>query len=349
MFHSLEAIRDRYNLDGIYFSSSENIRWATGLDCGEGRLIVMRAGAFLFVNERRPACEGRDTGGVEFFDVDGLVCFLEKNGVKRLGYEDGNISRRRYDHEKQDFFTYVELYPVSGAIETARQVKRPEEIHCLTRAQELNHQAYCYTRKNIRKGLTESELAFMIHGFFWNEGIIEQSFEPIVLFGERTLLGHQRHGKRRLGDNEPVLVDFGCKYRGYCSDFARTFFFGNAPSEFLDMEHTVMQAYRSALSCMLSGVQGKEVSRRVRAVLGEYEMPAAWSLAHGVGVRIHEKPFVNSACTAPLKRDMVLAVEPGIYREGRFGIRFEEMVRITDNGAINLIAGNTKLGQPLNV
>ena len=339
----LESIIDRYGLDGIYLSSRENIRWASGLDYDYGSLFVLRKGKYFCTDDRTVFQQSSGVNGVFYIDLNNtaLSSFLDEHRVKKLGYEDAHLSCRRYEHEKQDFFLHVHLYPVSGAIETLRQVKRPHEIESITYAQKQNHLAYYHIRKNIREGMTEAELALIIHTFFWNQGIFEKSFEPVVLFGERTTLLHEKPGKRRLKANESVLVDFGCKYNGYCSDFARSFFFGTENTGFANAYNVVQEAYKTALSCMKPGIQGKEVDRQVRLALGVYDNNVSHSIAHGVGVELHEKLFINEKCTSVLEQDMVFALEPSvIYQDrlnDRFCIRFEDLVRVTSEGAVNLI------------
>ena len=343
---ALKSIFDRYNLDGVYLSSRENILWATGLRCGYGFLIILRDGTYFCTDDQMILKHGPGISGVTCIDLNTAVLssFLEEHAVKRLGYEDDNLSCRRYEHEKQEFFLHVQLYPVSGAIEGLRQIKEPKEIVSLVYAQKKNHLAYSYILKNVREGMTESELALMIHTFFWNQGIFEQSFEPIVLFGERTILGHEKPGMRQLEINEPVLVDFGCKHNGYCSDFARTFFFGTEDSEFTNVSCAVQQAYRTAISHMKPGIQGKEIDRHTRLALSGYENIYSDSLAHGVGVAVHEKPFVNKMCTSQLEQDMVLSLEPSAIYKDCFCVRFEDLVRVTNEGAVNLVEFEQPLG-----
>ncbi len=162
------------------------------------------------------------------------------------------------------------------------------------------------------------------------------SFDLIVAFGENGALPHHVTSERKLKDNEPILIDFGCVYKGYCSDITRTFFHGTPGEEFNKVYNIVKKAHDEGLKALKPGLAAKAADKVCRDIISDegYGQYFIHSTGHGVGLEIHESPAVSSRADEKslLKKGMAVTVEPGIYLLGKFGVRIEDTALITDDG-----------------
>lgn len=216
------------------------------------------------------------------------------------------------------------------------EIKSQRELNLIKKACNIAEKSFGEAIKLIRAGMTERELAAELEYRFRMNGASDKSFDTIVAFGANSAVPHHETGERRLKENEPVLMDFGCIYRGYCSDMTRTFWFGDRPSkQFVDAYRAVYGAHMAAYENERAGMTGVEADKIARDHLVElgYGKYFTHSLGHGIGVNIHEAPWVSfnaRRSAAPLRDGMVCSIEPGIYLDGKFGIRIEDSVAIED-------------------
>ena len=197
----------------------------------------------------------------------------------------------------------------------------------------MAERAFEKTLSEIREGMQERELAHALEEFMWQEGAAKESFETLVLFGSRSSLPHGKPGEARLAPGMPVLMDFGCDWKGYCSDITRTIFFGKPHAEFRDTYATVQLANRTACETLRAGLSCRDADAAARSVIEKagHKEHFVHSLGHGVGLEIHEAPRLAPTEERELKSGMVVTVEPGIYIPGWGGIRIENMVVIYED------------------
>ena len=183
----------------------------------------------------------------------------------------------------------------------------------------------------IKPGMTEIQVARKIQDFYrdFAEG---ESFETIVASGENTSKPHAIPTNRKIEKQDIVLIDMGCKVKGYCSDMTRTIFIGEPTEEQLKIYNLVLKNQKQVLDDIQEGKNIKNLSRRLENNFAEYGYDMIHSLGHGVGLEIHEKPFVNSKNDNSLKENMVITDEPGIYLPGNFGVRIEDTVLVKKQG-----------------
>ncbi len=188
-------------------------------------------------------------------------------------------------------------------------------------------------------GMTEAELAAEIETRLEDAGGAGVSFETVVGGGPNGARPHHRHGDREIEPGDPVVLDFGTRYEGYPGDQTRTVVFDGEPCErFLDVHDAVLEAHHAGVEAVGPGVEAREVDRAARQVLEErgYGEGFIHRTGHGVGLDVHEPPYITSENDRELEPGMVFSVEPGVYLEGAFGVRIEDLVVVTDDGVERL-------------
>ncbi|MBI4127079.1 aminopeptidase P family protein [Candidatus Peregrinibacteria bacterium] len=229
----------------------------------------------------------------------------------------------------------VKFTPLMDTIEELRKYKDDEEIAKLKKSQQINEDTLARVKKLLKPGITELEVAWKIKIIGHDSGAEDISFEPIVAFQENSSTPHHQNTNRKLRKNELVLIDMGMKYKEYCSDMTRTFFFGKGAKEQLAIYDLVLNAQMAGIKAIRHGVKASTPDTAARKIMGKYEKFFGHSLGHGIGLDVHESPSLSSNSKDVLKENMIVTVEPGIYLKGKFGVRIEDMGRVTKTGYEN--------------
>lgn len=227
------------------------------------------------------------------------------------------------------------LKPADGIVARLRMVKSPEEIDALRAASELKEAALADVLEGIRDGVTEAEVAARLEYEFKARGARGASFDTIVLFGARTSMPHGSPGETRLKRGDAVLLDLGCRHRGYCSDLTRTYAYGTIPGAWFEAVYeTVLEAQTAAVQAVRPGARCRDVDAVARDLIQFRGFGAYFGhgLGHGVGIEIHEGPRLNAESDIVLEAGMVVTVEPGVYLPGQGGVRIEDLVVVTEKG-----------------
>ena len=209
----------------------------------------------------------------------------------------------------------------------------------IKKAAAINDKAFTRMLKKVKAGVTEKQLSSELEYQMRKLGADGLAFTTIVAFGANTSKPHAHAGDTRLKEGMPVTIDFGCKYKGYCSDITRTFAFGDPGNDFKDVYEAVLQANYKGIEAVRAGVKASDVDKAARDYLKSKGLDNYFthSTGHGVGVEIHEHPFENSTSETVLKKNMVVTVEPGVYMEGLYGVRVEDLI-IVENDGCNVIS-----------
>lgn len=225
---------------------------------------------------------------------------------------------------------------LSDIINGFRLIKSEDEIRKILDAQSIAEETYLHVLSNIRRGMTEREVALMTDNKMKLLGAEDISFETIVLFGKNTSLPHGVPGNDIL-ESGFVLMDFGAVIDGYHSDMTRTFYAGAPSDEEKRAYDIVLQAQQAALDAARPEMHAAELDAVARNIIDSTEFKGSFghSLGHGVGMEIHEMPRVSAKSDYILKEGMVITIEPGIYLPGKFGIRTENMGVITADSFMN--------------
>jgi Xaa-Pro dipeptidase len=273
----------------------------------------------------------------------GMVASILK-GCRRVGINFQGVSHRDY-LGLEAVLGAKELLDVSDALGRARLVKDPDELEAISRAARIVSEAVGAVPGLVKEGMTERALKAEIDYLMVKGGADSPSFESIVAFGESSALPHHSAGERRLRKGDNVLVDAGARYRLYCSDITRTFFFGRAAASQREAYAKVLEAQTKAISGIREGVAGRAVHEVAAEVIDNSEFKGRFThgLGHSLGLEVHDGADLSPRSVTTLKRDMVFTVEPGIYIPGEGGIRIEDDVAVTGDGCELLTRGSREL------
>ena len=340
---NLEKLRAKMageGLDALVLFSPVNIRYLSRFHCTDGAAVVTKRSAVLFTDSRyieaaRSQC---DELAVELFDRDHALTAAVRAAVAGCGAvgAEGTLAHSEWLRWEKELG--VELRPAEGLLSALRAVKEPFELESITAAQRIAETALDEVLRILRPGMTERELAaeltyrMLLHG---GEG---NSFDPIAITGRKTSMPHGVPGDEVIRDGDFVTMDFGCLKNGYCSDMTRTVAVGSATEEMRRVYDTVLRAQRAGIAAARAGVTGAAVHDAGAAVIDEAGYGAFFGhgFGHSVGLEIHEKPTASPANDKPLPAGAVITAEPGIYLPGRFGVRIEDMICLTEEGSVNL-------------
>lgn len=330
--------------DAALVLTPANRRYLTGFPSSAGWLVVGRRGAWFFTDFRYIEAAKRRVKGAEcrMFTraADSLTALFAATGIQRVFVENGltlgEFDALRRDIPGVDWRSGPEL---DGWIGSLRLCKSPEELSLIRQAQAFTEYGFEHILPFIRAGRTEREIALELEFLVRKQGAEGTAFDFIVVSGPNSSLPHGVPGDRQLQPGDFVTMDFGAMVDGWRSDMTRTVAVGRISDEQRRVYDTVLRAQEACLSVLRAGLPCVEGDRAARDIIdgAGYAGCFGHGTGHGVGVDIHEEPRMSpSADAALLQADSVVTVEPGIYLEGRFGVRIEDMVRITPDGCENL-------------
>ena len=346
----IQAVREQLEtrqLDAMLLTHQANRFYVTGFPSSgtDGAALVTRSAAYYFTDSRYTEAAGKRLSGL--FTMGTVtakrgyeVLFNEviaSENLRRVGFEDAYMTVAGYRKYKEKL--NCELVAASDILKELRQVKDADEIQALTDAQRIAEKALQEIYNDLRPGAVEREIAAKLQYLMLHYGAEDKSFDPIVVSGPNGSLPHGVPTDRAMQSGEFVTMDFGCIYRGYCSDMTRTVAIGYATDEMRRVYDTVLSAQQAGIRTAKAGVTGKAVDAAARDVIAAagYGKYFAHAFGHGVGVEIHESPNASSVNDKPLPCGAVISAEPGIYIPGKLGVRIEDVIVITDNGNNNLM------------
>ena len=251
-------------------------------------------------------------------------------GCKRVGVNFQGISHLDYLGLERLLGT-KELVDVSDALSKSRLVKDPDELEALSKAARIISKVVDDVPGLVKAGMTERALKAQIDYQMVEQGADSPSFESIVAFGENSALPHYSAGERRLRKGDNILVDVGARYRLYCSDITRTFFFGRAAPSQREAFAKVLEAQTKAIAGVREGVTGRDVHKIAAKVIDNSRFRGRFThgLGHSLGLEVHDGAGLSLRNPRRLKQNMVMTVEPGIYLPGEGGVRIEDDVVVT--------------------
>ena len=240
-----------------------------------------------------------------------------------------------------------DITPVLGSapVDETRMIKDAQELEWMKVASRMNDQAMSATISAIHGGMTEAELAAEYVAQAGSLGSEGASFDPLVCFGANCAEPHHATSHAALAEGDSVILDLGCLHGRYCSDMTRTVFFGRADDEQRKVYDVVQAANAAGRAVVRPGVPMCEVDRAARKVIEDagYGKYFIHRTGHGIGLEVHEHPDASSVCPIIAQPGMVFSVEPGIYLPGKFGVRIEDLVAVTEDGCETLNALNREM------
>ena len=317
-------------IDTLIITDSKNMHYYSGMRDGEGCLLISESGCTVYTDSRyteyaQSVCKGFDVCDSAAYKIGELIA---PGNV--CGFENLSISYSRYLSLSKAAET---LIPAGDLTVSLRQIKDESELKYIREAVAIADRAFEHICSYIRVGMTEKEIAAEIDCFMLKNGGEGNSFDTIVAAGERGSLPHAIPTDRPVKEGELVVMDYGCKVGGYCSDMTRTVATGNVSQELKAVYDTVLDAQLSALDGVCAGAGADKVDLIARSKLDSvYPGCFGHSLGHGVGLDIHESPNLSPKNPRLLEAGNVVTVEPGVYIPQKCGVRTEDMVVVTENG-----------------
>lgn len=332
-------------VEAAYTSCEFMMRYLIGFAAENGCVVVDETGSTLYTDRRYTEAAEKLFAG-----TDVTVAMYNRDEVfKRLAsYKTVGISFDQTAHV--EYLTLekagINLVNVDEAFSTAMMTKNEWELDNIAKACVIAEEALLELLTEIKEGMTETEVAALLEYKMRKLGAEGLSFPTIVAFGPHAAVPHHETGMAKLQFGDEILIDFGCKVNGYCSDITRTFLFGDdgKHEEFKKAYESVLKAHNLAQEKIKAGMTGKEADAIARDSLmaDGYGELFTHSLGHGIGLNVHEKPGVSPRAEGVLENGMVFSDEPGVYEAGKYGIRIEDTVTLKDGKVVSFMSKTDK-------
>jgi Xaa-Pro aminopeptidase len=347
MINQLDRVRDsfdRWRIDGVLITSPANRRWLSGFTGSAGQLLVTRERAVLSTDSRYWEQAAQQAPLFEIYrnksEKDDTLKFLQSGGADRIGFEAKHMTVAELGAlKKNQGFVWRAL---KSTIEPLRAVKSEEELAHIRAAAKITDETIAQFPRLARLGLSEWALAWELEKHMRDAGADRPAFDIIVASGPNSALPHHSPGDRIVQVGDAVVVDLGAEVSGYKSDLTRSFFLGeSADGRFMEIYETVQRAQNAAIEGICPGVTGKAVDSLARDVIkaANHGDHFGHGTGHSLGLEIHEEPrFSPLAEKTTIRENAVMTVEPGIYVPGYGGVRIEDLLLVTRDGASYLSA-----------
>jgi Xaa-Pro aminopeptidase len=335
-----DALEERA-ADVLLVTDLINVRWLTGFTGSNAAAVVGREGSRRFVTDFRyltQSAEEVDPAWEREIAVDllaGVVKGLPGSGELRVAFDDAHMSVKDHGRLAGMLRSGIELVPAGGVIETLRAVKDADELEAIRAAARLADDALTEVLGRGLVGRTEREVALDLEFTMRRMGAQAASFPPIVAAAEHGALPHATPREAPIPADTLVVVDWGAQLDGYASDCTRTYATGDIDPRDGEVYELVLQAQEAALAAVRPGPTGREVDAVARSIIDAagHAEHFGHGLGHGVGLDVHEGPRLSKQGDTALAAGMVVTVEPGVYVPGAVGVRIEDLVIVSDDGA----------------
>lgn len=330
-------IYNQLGAEAVLTEAADLRKYLTGIQTSFGYVLSDAEGTVFYTDSRylegaAEALKGSDITVKQFRDLESIL-----KPYRQVAVPLERICVPAYEKYRAMGLELVDSMP---AFKACMAVKEDYELAYIERACAVTDRAFNTLLGSIKEGMSENEVAAMLEYLMRKFGASGTSFETIVAFGEHSSVPHHETGTRKLAFGDIILIDFGCKVGGYCSDCTRTFLFGDdgAHGDFKQAYSHVLEAHnlvKEQVTCFMSG---READAVARDCLKKYGLDKYFthSLGHGIGINVHETPMLSPKSEDMLINSMVFSDEPGVYFEGKFGIRIEDTVTLDEGKIVSL-------------
>jgi Xaa-Pro aminopeptidase len=331
--------RLRAELDGLgvasfLVSNPINVRYLSGFESSNAFVLVKHKQVLLLTDgryiEAARAVERVEPVLVDREFTPGLAAALPGIADGPMAFEADNLTFARYSVLAE---SGLDLVPTNAIIERLRAVKEPAELEEIRRASRIAEAVYERLADERIVGRTEREVAWWFEQALHEEGADGLAFDVTIASGPNAALPHHHPGDREIGPGETVIVDAGARVDGYCSDCTRTFATGPLPEELRRAYAACRSAQETALAEVHAGADARGLDDIARREIEDAGFEVLHGLGHGVGLEVHELPVLRQTAEDALEPANVVTVEPGVYLAGLGGVRIEDLVVVTENGA----------------
>ena len=335
MNYKIRSIREKMkllNIQGLIISNPENIRYIIGIPV-EGTILftdkenifitdaryIEEVNNFLTINDEFIIYDNKDVS-----EEDSQTFFID---CENVGFEENYVTYANYENIIRKY-RIRNIEETDQIIEKERMIKDEREISYIKKACEITDKCFQYLLSYIKIGMTERQVAFEIDKFFLDNGADGEAFETIVASGENSSKPHAIPSNKIIRFGDPITIDFGAKYKGYCADMTRTIFAGEVSDELQKLYNYILKNQLRATKDIKEGVSSKMIARSVENDFYLYNYALIHALGHGVGLNVHELPILSHNSQSILKENMIVTNEPGIYLPGKYGIRIEDTILV---------------------
>lgn len=329
------------NISCLIVTSPANVTYTTGFTGDDSWAVITKRGVYLLTDSRYSEQAQKECAGCRIIlrpDSSHLASALAKKLKKLKSFKKVSVEKSTSLADFELLKKNLKPRPktISNVIETARSCKDDSEITSIRTASRIAAKALKQTLGYIKPGITENELAGMLNFQFRKLGATN-SFETIVAFGPNASRPHHQPSRRKLRKKDTILLDFGAKYSGYCCDITRCFAVGRPTAFYRKVYDTVQKAQAAAIKIIKAGIEIAKVDAAAREVIRKSDLPVyGHGTGHGLGLEIHELPYLKAKSKGTLQVGQTITIEPGVYIPGKIGIRIEDDFLVTKTGCENL-------------
>jgi len=330
-----------HGLDALLVTSMYNVRYLANFTGTTGLVVITKDKAYFVTDFRYTEQAAEQAKGFDIVENEGpiydeVATIVDNKGVEKLGFEAEDITFATYETINE--LIDADLTPVSGVVETLREVKSEAEIDIIQQAVDIAEKGYDYILGFIKPGMTEIEVANELDFYMRKHGAAGVSFDTIVASGVRSAMPHGVASNKEIEEGDMITIDFGCYYKGYVSDMTRTFAIGDPGDELKKIYNIVFEANKRVTAAVKAGMTGVEVDAIARDYITEQGYGEAFghTTGHGIGLEVHEGPAISYRNEKELVENNVITNEPGIYIPGLGGVRIEDDLVVKTEGVINL-------------
>ncbi len=324
-------------VDAFITSNEKTCLYLSEFLVSDALLFVTKEDATLFTDFRYVEAAEAEAVGCRVSVLNRFAeirTIMENKGIKTIGFEDDVLTVAELEKFKAELG--CEFAPMGGIVRKLAEYKDEEEMALVRAAQQITDDAFAAVLGLLRPDMTEIEVAAELEYQMKKRGASGTSFDTIAVSGTNSA---RPHGVPRPVTLEKgfLTMDFGCYYKGYASDMTRTVVIGKADDEMKKVYDTVLTAQLAAIAAVREGMLGADLDKVARDIIyKEYKGCFGHGLGHGVGVYIHELPKISVAGRTPLAKGHIFTIEPGIYLKGKYGVRIEDMIQMTENGPLDI-------------
>ncbi len=337
--NSIRKILASSSLDGILFSSLENIHYLCGFTGSDGALVITQKESFFLTDSRYWTQADEEVKGSQIIHykkkMEGMASLSVDLKLRNIGFESAFLPFSAHKFLTERLVHETKFIPLEDEIKNIRALKDTQELALRRTAIEIASNAFLHILELLKEGVLEREAALGMESFMKQNGADTIGFDIIIASGKRSALPHGKASAKRIEKGDFILIDFGSGFQGYHSDQTRTVVCGNPSLEQLKIYQIVKEAHDKAIEKVRPGIPICEVDGAARDHIrsqgyGEY---FGHGTGHGIGLAVHEDPVVNSENKGLVQEGMVFTVEPGVYIPEWGGVRIEDMVLVTHHGA----------------
>ncbi len=333
--NSIKQAISKKNLDALIITNPANVSYATAFTGDDSWALITARAIYLITDSRYTEQAAGECPLCRIIErkepiTKSTAALLNKLKSAKTICIEKSTSLTTYSALKK--LLDKKLKTVTNTIEPLRVIKDATEIAAIKQAARIAAMALDNTLKYIKPGTTENQLAGALDFEIRKLGA-RNSFETCVAFGPNASRPHHQPGPRKLKNNDTILIDFGVRYKNYCSDITRCFTIGKQNRLYKKVYETVRQAHDAAIEQIKDGVEIKHVDAAARNVIEKSDFPPyGHGTGHGLGIEVHEQPIIAAKSKGKLKAGMVITIEPGIYIPGKLGVRLEDDILVTKTG-----------------